>query len=119
MKPSNLKKFFARCLCILLVSNLYSQSYSPSPENLEARTWFQDARFGLFVHWGVYSILGDGEWVMNNQNISIEEYEKLPKFFNPIDFDPKEWVSMVKDAGMKYITITSRHHDGFSMFVKR
>ena len=116
MKPSNLKKFFARCLCILLVSNLYSQSYSPSPENLEARTWFQDARFGLFVHWGVYSILGDGEWVMNNQNISIEEYEKLPKFFNPIDFDPKEWVSMVKDAGMKYITITSRHHDGFSMF---
>ena len=53
---------------------------------------------------------------MNNQNISISEYEKLPSFFNPIDFDPAEWVTMVKEAGMKYITITSRHHDGFSMF---
>jgi len=92
------------------------ENYQPTAANLEARTWFQDARFGLFVHWGVYSILGDGEWVMNNQNISIEEYEKLPSFFNPIDFDAKEWVQMVKDAGMKYITITSRHHDGFSMF---
>ena len=50
---------------------------------------------------------------MNNQNISVEEYEKLPTFFNPIDFDPVEWVTMVKEAGMKYITITSRHHDGF------
>ena len=88
----------------------------PSSENLESREWFQNARFGLFVHWGVYSILGDGEWVMNNQNISISEYEKLPTFFNPIDYDPVEWVSMVKEAGMKYITITSRHHDGFSMF---
>ena len=53
---------------------------------------------------------------MNNQNISVDEYEKLPAFFNPIDFDPKEWFSIVKQAGMKYITITSRHHDGFSMF---
>ena len=66
--------------------NLYSQNYKPVPENIKARNWFQDARFGLFVHWGVYSILGDGEWVMNNQNISIDEYEKLPAFFNPIDF---------------------------------
>ena len=103
-------------LMIFLVNNLYSQNYKPAPENIKARNWFQDARFGLFVHWGVYSILGDGEWVMNNQNISVDEYEKLPAFFNPIDFDPKEWVSMVKQAGMKYITITSRHHDGFSMF---
>jgi alpha-L-fucosidase len=99
-------------------SGLFSQAhkYQPSPENLEARTWFQNARFGMFIHWGVYSVLGDGEWVMNNQNISIEEYEKLPSFFNPIDFNPSEWVSLVKASGMKYITITSRHHDGFSMF---
>ena len=62
-----------------------------------------------------YSILGDGEWVMNNQNISVEEYEKLPQFFNPLTLI-SEWVAMVKDAGMKYITITSRHHDGFQMF---
>ncbi|MDG2341784.1 MAG: alpha-L-fucosidase [Cytophagales bacterium] len=105
-------------LFFLLIFSIKSfpQSYVPSQENLEARRWFSDAKFGLFIHWGVYSILGDGEWVMNNQNISIEEYEKLPSFFNPIDYNPSEWVKMAKDAGMKYITITSRHHDGFSMF---
>lgn len=102
--------------CSLLVQGQGQKNYQPSPENLEARQWFQDAKFGLFVHWGVYSILGDGEWVMNNQNIPVDAYEKLPAFFNPIDFDAEEWVKMVKDAGMKYITITSRHHDGFSMF---
>ena len=102
------------CLSFSLSAQI--ENYQPSLENLAARKWFQEARFGLFVHWGVYSILGDGEWVMNNQNISIDEYEKLPSFFNPIDFDAQEWVQMVKDAGMKYITITSRHHDGFSMF---
>ena len=69
---------------IILFSQLeYSQTYIPSEENLKAREWFKEARFGLFIHWGVYSVLGDGEWVMNNQNISVEEYEKLPTFFNP------------------------------------
>ncbi len=90
--------------------------YTPAPENLKAREWFQDAKFGLFIHWGVYSILGDGEWVMNNQRIDKTTYQKLPAFFNPIDFNPKEWVAMAKAAGMKYITITSKHHDGFAMF---
>ena len=89
---------------------------APAPENLENREWFQDAKFGLFVHWGVYSLLGNGEWVMNNTNIPIKQYEKLPDFFNPIDFDPKEWVDLVRQAGMKYITITSKHHDGFAMY---
>ena len=103
-------------ICLLLPFNLFSQKYSPTKENLEAREWFQNAKFGLFIHWGVYSVLGDGEWVMQNQNISIKDYEKLPTFFNPIDFNPKEWVKMAKESGMKYITITSRHHDGFSMF---
>jgi len=107
---------FVIALLFFLVTPIKAQEYQPSPENLEARAWFQEARFGLFVHWGVYSLLGDGEWVMNNQNISIEEYEKLPTFFNPVDFNPVEWVTMAKEAGMKYITITSRHHDGFSMF---
>ncbi|HEX5169040.1 MAG TPA: alpha-L-fucosidase [Cyclobacteriaceae bacterium] len=92
------------------------QNYQPSPENLKAREWFQEARFGLFIHWGVYSVLGDGEWVMNNQQIPAKTYEKVPSFFNPTGFDPKEWVDMVKAAGMKYITITSKHHDGFAMF---
>ena len=92
------------------------QQYRPAPENLEARRWFQDAKFGLFVHWGVYSVLGDGEWVMNNKKFPISEYEKLPSQFNPTEFNPAEWVAMAKAAGMKYITITSKHHDGFAMF---
>jgi alpha-L-fucosidase len=90
--------------------------YEPTPENLKTREWFQDAKFGLFIHWGVYSVLGDGEWVMNQQQIPVKTYEKIPSFFNPLDFDPKAWVQMAKDAGMKYITITSKHHDGFAMW---
>lgn len=95
---------------------LMAQAYTPAPENLKAREWFQDAKFGLFVHWGVYSVLGDGEWVMNNRRIDKKTYQKLPAFFNPIEFNPAEWVAMVKAAGMKYITITSKHHDGFAMW---
>jgi len=90
--------------------------YQPSAANLAAREWFQDARFGMFIHWGVYSVLGDGEWVMNNRKIPVADYEKLPAFFNPVAFDAAEWVSLAKAAGMKYITITSKHHDGFAMF---
>jgi alpha-L-fucosidase len=93
-----------------------ANDYQPSPANLEARRWFQDAKFGLFVHWGVYSVLGDGEWVMNNRRIPAAAYEKLPGLFNPTEFDAKEWVALAKAAGMKYITITSKHHDGFAMF---
>ncbi len=91
-------------------------TYTPSPENLKAREWFQDAKFGMFIHWGVYSILGDGEWVMNNQRIDKQTYQKLPAFFNPISYDPAEWVALAKAAGMKYITLTSKHHDGFAMW---
>ncbi len=96
--------------------SMAQKNYQPSSQNLEAREWFQQARFGLFIHWGIYSLLGDGEWVMNNQNIQVHNYQKLAGFFNPIGFDADEWVKMAKNAGMKYITITSRHHDGFSMF---
>lgn len=93
-----------------------AQTYTPAKANLESRAWFQDAKFGLFVHWGVYSVLGIGEWVMENTKIPIAEYEKLPAKFNPTGFNAGEWVSMVKNAGMNYITITSKHHDGFAMF---
>lgn len=98
------------------------QGYTPSAENLENREWFQDAKFGLFIHWGVYSVMAGGgdmgiaEWIMNQKKIPIHQYEKLPTFFNPTSFNPAEWVSMVKKAGIKYITITSKHHDGFAMF---
>src|SRR6266542_2681052 len=91
-------------------------AYQPTPQNLEARRWFQNAKFGLFIHWGVYSVLGDGEWVMNIRKIPIHDYEKLPPAFNPVDFNAAEWVAIAKAAGMKYITITSKHHDGFAMF---
>ncbi|WP_372775410.1 alpha-L-fucosidase [Mangrovibacterium sp.] len=92
------------------------REYTPTAENLEARKEFQDMRFGMFIHWGVYSILGDGEWVMLNQKIPFNTYKRLADFFNPLEFNAKEWVQIAKSAGMKYITITSRHHDSFSMF---
>lgn len=91
-------------------------NYIPSEENLKNRNWFQDAKFGMFIHWGIYSVLGDGEWVMQIKKIDKKTYERVAEFFNPIDFNPQEWVSIAKKAGMKYITITTRHHDGFSMF---
>src|SRR5437867_1413427 len=94
----------------------FSQSYKPAPENLKAREWFQDAKFGLFIHWGVYSVLENGEWVMHNTKMTLEEYEKLPARFNPVNYHPAEWVALARAAGMRYITITSKHHDGFAMF---
>ncbi len=89
---------------------------SPDQRVTAAQEWFQDARFGMFIHWGVYSVLGKGEWVMNNEKMSIEAYEKLPPRFNPTQYDPAAWVQLAKDAGMQYITITSKHHDGFAMW---
>ncbi len=112
MKRSILSLLF---FCILISLNAQTR-YVPAPENIKAREWFQDAKFGMFIHWGVYSVLGDGEWVMNTQKIDKQTYQKLPAFFNPIGYDPKEWVSLAKAAGMKYITITSKHHDGFAMW---
>lgn len=90
--------------------------YQPTADNLKARQQFQDDKFGLFIHWGVYSTLASGEWVMNERQIPVSDYEKLPAFFNPTAFDAKEWVTMAKNAGMKYITFTSKHHDGFAMY---
>ncbi len=83
------------------------------PEGLQE---FQDFRFGMFIHWGLYSILGRGEWVMHVENIPVAEYEKLVPQFNPLRFNAEEWVSVAADAGQRYMVITSRHHDGFSMY---
>ena len=103
-------------LSLMLAANSNAQTYSPTQANIAARSEFQDAKFGLFIHWGIFSILGDGEWVMNNENIPVKDYTRLVDFFNPLEFDAHEWVSMAKDAGMKYITLITRHHDGFSMW---
>lgn len=112
-----MKKFFFT-LAILFFSfqNIHAQTYTPTPENLKARERFSDDRFGLFIHWGIFSIPGDAEWVMNNRNIPVKNYKRLMDFFNPLDFNAANWVSMAKNAGMKYITLITRHHDGFSMW---
>ena len=77
---------------------------------------FQDIRFGMFIHWGLYSIIAKQEWVMHTDRIPVSEYEKLVPQFNPVKFNADEWVSIAADAGQKYMVITSRHHDGFSMY---
>jgi alpha-L-fucosidase len=110
------RKIFLPLFLLFAIGANSQVGYSPSPENLKTREWFQDAKFGMFIHWGVYSVLGDGEWVMNQQRIDKQTYQKLPAFFNPVSFDPKVWVALAKAAGMKYITITSKHHDGFAMW---
>lgn len=88
----------------------------PIKANLDARAWFTNAKFGLFIHWGPFSIPGDGEWLMQQRNITVKNYTRLMNFFNPIDFNAAQLVSMAKNAGMNYITLITRHHDGFSMW---
>lgn len=78
--------------------------------------WWQDARFGMFIHWGIYSVLGHGEWAMNVEKIPVETYERLAPRFHPDRFNADEWASLAKAAGQKYVVLTSKHHDGFCMF---
>jgi alpha-L-fucosidase len=110
-------KLIALLIATSLLSVTYSQTtYTPTAENLKNRQEFQDRKFGMFIHWGIYSLLADGEWVMFNKKIPYEKYSRIANGFYPHDFNATEWVQIAKSAGMKYITITSRHHDGFSMF---
>jgi alpha-L-fucosidase len=89
--------------------------------------WWREARFGMFIHWGVYSVpggmyeghpmnRGGAEWIMNRHKIPVLEYHKFAAGFNPVKYNAEAWVKMAKDAGMKYIVITAKHHDGFAMF---
>ena len=112
-----MKKYLV--LLLSLVLGLFvnaQQGYVPSKENIAARQQFQDMKFGMFIHWGLSSVLANGEWVMNNRGIRQEDYKLLQKVFDPRDFNAKEWVSIAKNAGMQYITLITRHHDGFSNF---
>lgn len=97
------------------------------PVDHDARmAWWREARFGMFIHWGLYSVAagewngyktgGVGEWLQRSGNVPVHEYEKLTREFNPVKFDAKEWVRIAKDAGCRYIVITSKHHDGFCLF---
>jgi alpha-L-fucosidase len=100
---------------------------TPSDPAREARLrWFREAKYGLFIHWGLYAIPagewkgktvpGIGEWIMNRARIPVREYEALAAQFNPVKFDAEAWARLAEDAGMKYVVITSKHHDGFALF---
>jgi alpha-L-fucosidase len=102
----------AACLSLQAQENRLAVARHWTPQ----QHWFHDARFGMFIHWGVYSTLEDGEWVMENTHMSVHQYETLPQQFNPLQFNAAEWVGLAKAAGARYITITSKHHDGFAMF---
>ncbi len=127
MKNVLKKALIATCIAAASlgsVSNLYASEKHEvlSKARQEARDWYQDAKFGVFIHFGAYSLMGGAngdyiaEWVMEKERIAIEDYEKLAGNFNPSQFDAKEWAQLFEDAGAQYVTITAKHHDGFSMF---
>src|SRR5579864_8521478 len=102
-------------------------STGESEAQFAARTqWWREAKFGMFIHWGIYSVPADStdlkgkkgiaEWYFSNKQMQVKDYEKFAARFNPVKFDSRTWVKTAKDAGMKYIVITSKHHDGFDMF---
>ena len=96
----------------------------------KSKKWFKEAQFGMMAHWGLYTLLGGewrgkpgkhpyGEWIMHGNRIPLKEYAALAKAFNPVLFDPMDWMKRARDAGMKYFVITSKHHDGFAMYHSR
>jgi alpha-L-fucosidase len=112
-----------------LIAHGAAQTAAPRPADpaREKRLeWFREAKYGMFIHWGLYAVpagewkgqrcLGLGEWLMNRCKVPVGEYEGLARQFNPVKFDPDAWVQLAQDAGMKYMVITSKHHDGFAMF---
>jgi alpha-L-fucosidase len=117
--------------CLLLTAGQAPAAEKPAAAETKAQrdqrmAWWRAARFGMFIHWGVYSVPagtyqgkpigGIGEWIMHNAKIPVAEYRKFAQRFNPVRFDAEAWVATAKEAGMKYIVITSKHHDGFGMF---
>jgi alpha-L-fucosidase len=117
---------FTIALVFITLFNLFSQSITEGSLDDPKMKWWKDAKFGMFIHWGIYSvpagtyhgkqIPGIGEWIMNNAKIPVAEYKQFAKEFNPVKYNPEAWVKMAKDAGMKYIVITAKHHDGFALF---
>ena len=115
-------------ILLLLTLTLFLQNgFTQTEEHDRKMKWWREARFGMFIHWGPYSILGGvyndylqrvggTEWIMNRCKIPVKEYQEITKTFNPVKYDAEAWVKMAKDAGMKYLVITAKHHDGFAMF---
>ncbi|MEO6721829.1 MAG: alpha-L-fucosidase [Ferruginibacter sp.] len=119
-----MKKPFSFLIVITFTTQLLlSQDTLSKDKRME---WWREARLGMFIHWGVYSVPAGtyngqkinriGEWIMNRGKIPVVEYQEFAKQFNPVKYDPDAWVRMAKDAGMKYIVITAKHHDGFALF---
>jgi alpha-L-fucosidase len=103
---------------ILFLITSYAQDASENRHNnlLNRTQWFRDARFGMFIHWGIYAIPAKGEWYKTSAKLTTEEYNKYFEQFNPVDYDPAEWARIAKKAGMKYAVLTVKHHDGFCLF---
>lgn len=115
-----MKRLLTSLSLLLLVLSVSAQSLSTlSDETKRIREEFQDRKFGIFLHWGIYSMLADGEWVMHNRHLDRDEYAKLAGGFYPALFDAREWTKLFKEAGAQYVTFTSRHHDGFSMWATK
>ena len=111
-----MKRILSTVALFLSFLGVMAQSYVPTKENLEERENFRDAKFGIFLHWGIYSTFAQGEWYLQNAVPDRMEYAKAADAFYPHRFNAHEWVRAIKDAGAKYICITTRHHDGFSMW---
>ncbi len=113
-----------KSILLILAAVLPVAAQNPTPE--QRLKWWTDARFGMFIHWGLYAVpagewnrkpsVGLGEWIMFRSRVPVRDYEKLAAQFNPVKFNADEWVAIAKNAGMKYVTITSKHHDGFAMY---
>ena len=114
------------CIVLILTISMLSSLSAQTLSRDDRMAWWREARFGMFIHWGVYAQLAGyydgrpinkaGEWIMNRGKIPVAEYQKTARQFNPVKYDPDAWVKMAKDAGMKYIVITAKHHDGFALF---
>src|SRR2546422_5827426 len=112
---------------LLFLASAAAQTAHETPEQFQARTkWWREAKFGMFIHWGIYAVPADStdlqghkriaEWYFSNKQVQVADYEKFASQFDPVQFDARQWVETAKNAGMKYVVITSKHHDGFSMF---
>ena len=112
-----MKKLLLSLLFVASLSSLSAQGYQPSEEVRRSQQEFSEDRFGIFIHWGIYSMYAQGEWYLQNaQGIQRDEYAKAADAFYPHRFDAKEWVAAIKASGAKYICFTTRHHDSFSMW---
>ena len=114
------KSFFTTFLMILLlIISQISPAQLPKEtdaQKMQRMKWWTDARFGMFIHWGLYAMPARHEWVKNRERLTNEQYQKYFEFFNPDLYNPKEWARMAREAGMKYVVLTAKHHEGFCLF---